>query len=311
MSARRRRGPERSGGYPGGGSGSLIYGPSGNAYALSSDLRISAFLLNGDLLRDGIDPGRRPLVDRVDRLAGFDDPAGLILDDIGADAQKLRAVEEVLREGVRRYDRYADKLGPTADRIAQRALVLELAGDAANAANDRDILDKVLETGEFAPLPIVPALASAARVGIGRESYGNGAANIATELVGGKLVLTAAGSAFGKIAKTAPAAESNTLGSLTRGEALRIQSFADKYGTTVNVVGSRAKGTAGPLSDFDYILGEAGATSKLRGYARQQLPRGISGGEIGPDGIGTGIDVFKAPLDPTRPFIPFNPKAPK
>ncbi|WP_434520138.1 RHS repeat-associated core domain-containing protein [Methylosinus sporium] len=100
------------------------------------------------------------------------------------------------------------------------------------------------------------------------------------------------------------------LGSLTTGEALRIQSFADKYGITVNVVGSRAKGTAGPFSDFDYILGDAGATSKLRGYARQQLPRGLSGGEIGSDGIGTGIDVFKAPIDRTLPYIPFDPKVP-
>lgn len=98
---------------------------------------------------------------------------------------------------------------------------------------------------------------------------------------------------------------------MTPEEATQIQSFADKYGTTVNVVGSRANGTAGPFSDFDYILGDAGATSKLRGYARQQLPSGISGGEIGSDGVGTGIDVFKAPLDPSRPYISFNPKVPK
>ena len=101
------------------------------------------------------------------------------------------------------------------------------------------------------------------------------------------------------------------LGSLTPGEASRIQSFADKHETTVNVVGSRAKGTAGPGSDFDYILGNDGATSRLRSKARKELPRGSSGGEVHPSKGETGIDVFKDVLDPNLPHIPFNPKGGK
>jgi RHS repeat-associated protein len=111
--------------------------------------------------------------------------------------------------------------------------------------------------------------------------------------------------------RAAPAAVTSNLGSLTAGEALRIQSFANKHGTTVNVVGSRAKGTANPLSDFDYILGETGATSRLRSKARQELPRGLAGGEISQSLGETGIDVFKAPLNRLEPFIPFIPLIPR
>jgi len=57
----------------------------------------------------------------------------------------------------------------------------------------------------------------------------------------------------------------------------------------VQVVGSRAGGTAGPLSDFDYII--VGGNSKIRAAARRELPRGISGGELQLQGW-SGIDVF-------------------
>jgi len=90
-----------------------------------------------------------------------------------------------------------------------------------------------------------------------------------------------------------------------------VSHFADKYGVTVNVVGSRAKGTAGPRSDFDYILGDDGATSRLRQKARRELPRGIAGGEIHPTRGETGIDVFKKTFDRDLPYIPFNPKVPE
>lgn len=86
----------------------------------------------------------------------------------------------------------------------------------------------------------------------------------------------------------------------------RIQQFADKYDVEVTVVGSRAAGTANELSDWDYIIS---GNSKIRKYARQQLPRGIAGGEIGPRGE-TGIDVFNAnnsPLNMDKPYITFSP----
>src|SRR5262249_49188917 len=103
------------------------------------------------------------------------------------------------------------------------------------------------------------------------------------------------------------AAESQQ-GSLTAGQAQRIQNFANKYQTPVDVVGSRAAGTAGESSDFDYVIG---GTSKVRQAARSELPRGQAGGEISPSGHETGIDVFnakKTPLDPNRPHVTFEPK---
>ncbi|MEN6407240.1 MAG: RHS repeat-associated core domain-containing protein [Thermoguttaceae bacterium] len=96
------------------------------------------------------------------------------------------------------------------------------------------------------------------------------------------------------------------LENLSAAEQARMQAFANRYGTDVTNVGSRAGGTASPMSDFDYIIS---GNSRLRANARAQLPRGAAGGEIGPRGE-TGIDIFngnKVPLDPTRPHIIFRP----
>ncbi|WP_437805225.1 FG-GAP-like repeat-containing protein [Sorangium sp. So ce1078] len=100
----------------------------------------------------------------------------------------------------------------------------------------------------------------------------------------------------------------NGLGSLTAGEAAQIQDFANRYNTTVTVVGSRATGTAKATSDFDYIIA---GNSKIMQAARRSLPRGTAGGEIGASGIESGIDVLNAakyPLDPSRSHIVFSPK---
>ncbi|MCP3143023.1 RHS repeat-associated core domain-containing protein [Pyxidicoccus xibeiensis] len=89
-----------------------------------------------------------------------------------------------------------------------------------------------------------------------------------------------------------------------------IQSFSDRRGVRVTLVGSRAKGTAGPDSDWDYVVE---GNSRDRQKARSELPRGRAGGEIGPRGE-TGIDVFngnKEAVDTSRPYIQFRPKNPK
>ena len=96
-------------------------------------------------------------------------------------------------------------------------------------------------------------------------------------------------------------------GVLSKEDQLRIQRFANTYDTDVHVVGSRAKGTAGPKSDYDYILGESGGNSRLRQKARGELPRGNAGGEIHPTRGETGIDVFNEPVDPSRPHIKIRP----
>ena len=91
------------------------------------------------------------------------------------------------------------------------------------------------------------------------------------------------------------------------GAARMIQRFADKYGIDVTVVGSRARGTAGADSDWDYVIG---GTSKVRSAARRELPRGTAGGEI-KNGRESGMDVFngnKEPVDPEKPHVIFKPQ---
>jgi uncharacterized protein RhaS with RHS repeats len=91
-------------------------------------------------------------------------------------------------------------------------------------------------------------------------------------------------------------------------EGRAIQRFADKHGVDVTVVGSRASGTANAASDWDYVIG---GNAKIRSAARRELPRGASGGEIGPSGRGSGIDVINAnevPVDKSKPHVPFKPK---
>ncbi len=82
----------------------------------------------------------------------------------------------------------------------------------------------------------------------------------------------------------------------------RIQDFADKYGTDVTVVGSRAKkvGGNGSESDWDYIV--SNPPGKLRKRGSRDLPKGRTGGEMG-----SGQDFLDGPLDPERPYITFSP----
>ncbi|MGB7158787.1 MAG: RHS repeat-associated core domain-containing protein, partial [Tepidisphaeraceae bacterium] len=68
-----------------------------------------------------------------------------------------------------------------------------------------------------------------------------------------------------------------------------IQRFADQHGVEVRVFGSRARGTAGPQSDFDYIV-SGNRSTRLK--ATHALPRGTAGGVVSPRGQ-TGMDVFK------------------
>jgi hypothetical protein len=89
---------------------------------------------------------------------------------------------------------------------------------------------------------------------------------------------------------------------LTPSQTRQIQAFTDRFGAEVNVVGSRASGTARVTSDFDYVIQ---GNAKLRNSAEYYLPRGPAGGANN-----MGIDIFKEPLDSSRPFIQFKPSRP-
>ena len=101
---------------------------------------------------------------------------------------------------------------------------------------------------------------------------------------------------------------------ISAGDATRIQNAANRTRQEIVVIGSRARGTATPSSDWDYILTGA---SRARGSARSSIPRGRAGGEISASGRETGIDVFQnynpsAPgyleLNPVEPHVRFGPR---
>jgi len=74
----------------------------------------------------------------------------------------------------------------------------------------------------------------------------------------------------------------------------------DREGVEVTVVGSRARGTDHPLSDFDYVIK---ASSSVRRRAQWQLPRGVAG-----SANELGMDIFQGPVRTNEANIPFRPK---
>jgi RHS repeat-associated protein len=99
------------------------------------------------------------------------------------------------------------------------------------------------------------------------------------------------------------------LGSILRAQAKRIQQIADRYGVSIQVIGSRARGDAHELSDWDYVI--TGGNSRTRSKAYKALPAGEYGGEMGPNGW-TGKDKFDpAEVYPDEPRVHFEPSGGK
>lgn len=101
---------------------------------------------------------------------------------------------------------------------------------------------------------------------------------------------------------------------MSAADAKRIQNAANRTGQEITVVGSRAKGTAKPTSDWDYIMS---GKSSQRHSAKSSVPRGTQGGEINSMGRETGIDVFQSynpnapgynPLNTSQPHVTFKPQ---
>jgi hypothetical protein len=92
-----------------------------------------------------------------------------------------------------------------------------------------------------------------------------------------------------------------SLDNLNEGQRTVLQKFADENNVEVSVVGSRAGGTPGDESDWDYVI--PGANNKIRKKAKQKLPRGPAGGADN-----RGRDFLPGPVDPERPSITFRPR---
>ena len=136
----------------------------------------------------------------------------------------------------------------------------------------------------------------------------------------GGVVGRVAGVARGARELARPASPANTGGlrsaeeaGIASSDAQRIQNAADRTQQRIAVVGSRAAGTAGPNSDWDYILSGA---SRQRQSASSSLPRGTAGGRQTMTGEETGIDIFQdynpkavnySPLRADEPHVIFTP----
>ena len=118
-------------------------------------------------------------------------------------------------------------------------------------------------------------------------------------LTGGSAYLSTRGSTSSSKATSSP---------ISNLEAKRIQNAANRTNQKITVVGSRASGTAGPNSDWDYIMS---GNSAQRHSAASSVPCGVWGGENN-----TGIDIFSSYpgspnpviLDRSRLYIEFFPE---
>jgi RHS repeat-associated protein len=92
------------------------------------------------------------------------------------------------------------------------------------------------------------------------------------------------------------------LENLTPSEITRIQNAANRTGTEISVVGSRANGTTGPLSDWDYVIPES-----TRGSAAHSLKSSLP---EGPRSLGEprNQDFFRGTVDSNLPYITFTPR---
>lgn len=91
-----------------------------------------------------------------------------------------------------------------------------------------------------------------------------------------------------------------SLENISPSDARRIQNAANRTKQDITVVGSRAGGTASPISDWDYVMS---GNARQRHSAKSSVPKGIAGGEQNSLGNETGIDIFSGSISTNSPYI--------
>lgn len=127
------------------------------------------------------------------------------------------------------------------------------------------------------------------------KSMGNGSALLAKSVTG------LADDAAVATAKTGAGLVDDAAGVLSKGDYLRIQNAATRINKPITVVGSRAKGTAGAYSDWDYVI------QGLNNNSWKKIKNSLPGSRSVLDNTPRNIDIFKT-LDPTKPHIIINPR---
>ena len=90
---------------------------------------------------------------------------------------------------------------------------------------------------------------------------------------------------------------------LTAGETLRIENAATRINKPITVVGSRANGTAGAYSDWDYVI-EGGLNSRNWSKIKNSIP----GAKSTIDNTPRNIDIFTGSVNKSKPHITINPR---
>ncbi|RGK27778.1 RHS repeat-associated core domain-containing protein [Bacteroides intestinalis] len=100
----------------------------------------------------------------------------------------------------------------------------------------------------------------------------------------------------------AKAATQTGVNTLTASEYLRIENAATRINMPINVVGSRASGTATAYSDWDYII------EGINKHNWNKIKNSLPGARSILDNTPRNIDLIKEPLDRTKPFITIYPR---
>jgi RHS repeat-associated protein len=147
-----------------------------------------------------------------------------------------------------------------------------------------------------AAVSLVPGSAAYACASGGCGAVGWGLASLDVAGPAGKAV-SKVGKAIGPVAGGGAKIEN-----LAASEATRIQNAANRTQTEISVVGSRANGTAGGLSDWDYVVPNGTSSRKIHSMS-SSLPEGGRG-----LGEARNQDFFKGPVESSKPHITFTPQ---
>lgn len=90
--------------------------------------------------------------------------------------------------------------------------------------------------------------------------------------------------------------------SISQGDIVRIENAATKIDKPVHVVGSRAAGTAGPYSDWDYVI-EGASRANIK-----SIQNSLPGAKSIIDNTPKNIDFLSPPLDLNKPHLTIYPR---
>lgn len=171
----------------------------------------------------------------------------------------------------------------------------EMTGGAAIVAGGGGA---TLVSGGTISIASVPAMAGgAALAGHGTFVITNAGVNLLTQNGRVNIEGEPAATSSDKPAEPSPAPNS----SISEGDMKRIQNASNRIQKPITIVGSRARGTATPASDWDYVI------DRLTNGEWKKIKNSLPGAKSSADNLPRQIDILSTPLDPTKSNIPVKP----